>query len=156
MDRVWGTVTSLCEPSRCCVETIFCPSSSRTRGWSMPSETQIPPRRQSASSVPRKIGARHHSHTLPHSPKTLSSVRLRSSDGSLLRNIFRASIAPFYASKVANDVRVLHSGSTNSQIFPQLRHGARALTHCDGWNFGMRGRDIRIDENVSAMRMVRL
>ena len=142
MDRIWGTVTSLCEPSRCCVETLFCPSSSRTRGWSMPSETQIPPRRQSASSVPRKIGARHHSHISPHSPKTLSNVRLRSYWWEPPSQHLQSLNCTVLPSKATNDVRVLHSGSTNSQIFPQLRHCARALTHCNGWNFVMRGCEI--------------
>jgi hypothetical protein len=139
-----GDRVSLWATSGCCVESIFCPSSSRTRGWSddgaLIGDTHSSPRPISARDFRWRAPKIGPAITVTHARRGIESLlglRMRISQ---LTSRFKTQLysLTLTSHRVCHSHDVLttssiHNGSTNCQIFPQLRHKARAFAYGDGW-----------------------
>lgn len=129
-----GQVCPLCEPDDYRVETIFCPSSSRRRGWSRHFGDALPsPRPISARCCGGKPGRTSQSHSAAVARGIVRCPNAQSLIGGI-EVVFRASqlLSPSLSSPPRtppNNVRHSTLDRRTARNFPQLRHGARARTH---------------------------
>lgn len=140
-----------------CVESIFCPSSSRTRGWSMPPETLMAPRGQSARAQPadpttalRKPGRPSQSHTLRmhrtarHVPEAVQSHCRGGHPRVSLLSVYTALPQLPQCLNITNNVRHPLVIDSAPEFFPQLRHKhGRKFTYSKGWTGTTAGRQER-------------